>query len=187
MEPMSRASNRAHAAAVDGWRRLWSVGANGENISTTTINTNTDTHQFNTSSRRKVHPPQVKQAEHKKTRRTKHHRDPQSNTLMASQRDLHGNNQGLLDAEEYGDKMSRKQDNTLRLMLHNINRLPIDSRSDKSRRLINTIVTKQIDISLLTEIGLCWRRIENKDQWFERVRESFQSTHDPSSPTTPPN
>ena len=116
----------------------------------------------------------TKRATPKKVQHQKHHSDPPSITL--SQRDLQGNNQELSDAEEYGDIMAAKRDNVLRIMLHNINRLPISAKSDKSRQLISTIANKQIDVALLTEIGLCWKLLDNKDQWFERVRMSFQSS-----------
>ena len=72
--------------------------------------------------------------------------------------------------------LTRKPDSILRIMLHNINRLPINGKSDKSRKLVSMIAHKQIDIALLTEIGLGWKLLNNTDQWYERVRESFQST-----------
>ena len=39
-----------------------------------------------------------------------------------------------------------------------------------------TIAHKQIDIAFLTEIGLYWKKVQNNDQWHERVREAFRST-----------
>ena len=83
------------------------------------------------------------------------------------QKDLHGAHQELLDVEEYGDTMRRKNDSTLRIMLHNINRLPLSGNTSKSHKLISTIAYKQIDIALLTEIGLFWKAVDNKEQWYE--------------------
>ena len=82
----------------------------------------------------------------------------------------------LEDAEEYGDRLNRKPDNILRVMLHNVNRLPISGKSDKSKKLVSMIAHKQIDVALLTEIGLSWTHLDNTDRWYERVREAFQST-----------
>ena len=103
------------------------------------------------------------------------------------QQDLHGSNQVLLDVKEYGDKMQQKKENTFRIMLHNINRLPINGDSTKSYKLISTIANKQIDVALMTEVGLFWKVINNKDRWYERIGEAFWSTkHEFAYNTTEP-
>jgi hypothetical protein len=72
--------------------------------------------------------------------------------------------------------MTRKSDHTLRIMLHNVNRLPISRSTDKSKKFISTIPNKQIDVALITEVGLYWKLLDGGDQWYERVQESFQAT-----------
>jgi hypothetical protein len=80
------------------------------------------------------------------------------------------------DSEEFGDKMKEKEDNVLRIGYQNINRLPIDARASKSRDLIKLIAEKQMDLFLMTEIGLNWRNVGEKDKWFERVRGKFRAS-----------
>jgi hypothetical protein len=143
----------ALATAAQEWRRLWSVGANGENI------------------------PEYRRKTRKKPRHktNKNNKNTHSiNNTPTIQQDLHGHPQELADVEEFGSKMTRKPDQTIRIMLHNINRLPIDSRSTKSKQLITYVANKQIDIALLTGIGLNWKKIHNNYKWFERVREAFR-------------
>jgi hypothetical protein len=146
-------SQGALATAAQEWRRLWSVGANGKN---------TPEHRKKTR----------KKGKHKTNDFNKNTHS--TNNISTIQQDLHGHPQELTDVEEFGSRMTRKPDQTIRIMLHNINRLPIDSRSTKSKQLITYVVNKQIDIALLTEIGLNWRKIHNNDKWFERVREAFR-------------
>jgi hypothetical protein len=90
----------------------------------------------------------------------------------------HGNQQNIHDGEDgeaFGDKLTRKSDNILRLMLHNVNRLPLSRSADKSKKLISSISNKQLDLALITKVGLCWRLVKTNDQWHERMRESFQA------------
>ena len=151
---MSPSSPRATAA--NEWRRLWSVGANGEALKKSTTKPN-----------------KTRTTKKKLRRKTP---DNNNNTttqtsydILRHQQDIQGKNIDLEDVEEYGNKMQKKSDNILRIQLHNINRLPISGRTGKSRQLVNTIVHKQIDIALLTEIGLYWKKVPNNDQWHERV------------------
>jgi hypothetical protein len=146
-------SQGALATAAQEWQRLWSVVANGENIP-----------EHHKKTRKKV--------KHKTNDKNKNTHSTNNTSII--QQDLHGHPQELVDVEELGSQMTRKPDQTIRIMLHNINRLPIDSRSTKSKQLITYIANKQIDIALLTEIGLNWKKIHNNDKWFERVREAFR-------------
>ena len=157
-------SDTAWAAAVNAWHKLWAVGANGDTIHNKTNNNN--------KKRTKRSTKPTNQTKHTQ-RRDKRTRDP---STLYYQTDLRGNPQELNDAEEYGDIMKPKPDNILRVLLQNVNCLPIDRRACKSRELITTIVQKQVDVALLTEVGLFWRLVDNKDKWYERVRESFRAT-----------
>ena len=163
-------SSNPWSATVDAWRRLWATG------STTTTNTNQTN---NNNAQRNSNSPTTTF-----TRCTKRSTQPQQQTPTHTQTNLQGRNQELEGTEAFGHFMTKKHDNTLRIMLHNINRLPISSKADKSRKLISTIANKQIDIALLTEIGLNWKQINNQDKWYERVRESFQYTRSEVSHNT---
>ena len=154
------------ATAVDAWRRLWSVGANGDNINKQQ-NTNNNTHNSTTTN---VNSSRTRRGKRDKTQTT-----IEPTIRSFSQRSLYGDNQESLDLEEFGDIMQRKSPNTLRIMLHNINRLPIYKNQDKSKKLFSYIANKQIDVALLTEIGLYWKLIHNNDKWHERIRHVFRS------------
>jgi hypothetical protein len=115
-------SQGALATAVQEWRRLWSVGANGENIP---------------EHRKKTR----KKDRHKTNDRNKNTHS--TNNISITQQDLQGHPQKLADVEQFGSQMTRKPDQT---MLHNINRLPIDSRLTKSKQLITYVANKQINM-----------------------------------------
>jgi hypothetical protein len=70
--------------------------------------------------------------------------------------------------------MQRKQNGILRVWMQNVNRLPSQNNTSKSKQLISTIAHKQVDIALITEVGLYWRLVHANDQWHERTREAFQ-------------
>jgi hypothetical protein len=162
-------SSAPWSATVDAWRRLWATG------STPTPNTT----RTNNNEQQTPHP-----SNPTSTRCSKRSTQAQNQEPTHTQTNLHGRHQELEDLEEYGHLMTKKYDNTLRIMLHNINRLPINSKTDKSKKLVSTIANKQIDIALLTEIGLNWKQINNQDKWYERVRESFQHTRSEISHNT---
>jgi hypothetical protein len=143
---MSDKSNSHHAA--EEWKRLWRVGANGENINS-----------------RKQKNKRKRDNEKNKSNTN----NTRNQTTNMNQLDLSGYNLDQNDVEEFGDKMAKKTEHTLRIMLQNINRLPTDHRATKSRKLLSTLVNKQIDIALLTEVGLYWNKIPNHDKWYERV------------------
>ena len=156
------------AAAVNTWHRLWSVGANGENI-----NKNNKTQQQH-SILDNFKPTYSK---------TRHNTNSTNQPIVISeppprqfyQLDIQGQNQELQDAEPYGDTMQKKPNSTLRIMLHNVNRLPLNATHDKSKILFSTIANKQIDIALITEIGINWKKSNSKDRWYERTRTAFQT------------
>ena len=102
---MHKETKSAWATAVDAWRRLWSVGANGENIKNKSKTKNTKRKQPYTSNQRNQ--TTLTETSHANVSRI--------------QSDLHGNRQETDDAEDYGDTMKAKTDATLRIMFHNIN------------------------------------------------------------------
>jgi hypothetical protein len=163
--------NKRHTTTVDAWRRLWSVGANGENI------------RNKNNKRKKNDKDKTNYNQLPKTRDTHQlKRKNPNNTTRAypptttNQINLYGKNIDLQDVEEYGDIMEKKPPNVLRLLFFNINRLPIKKNTTKSKKLISFIANKQIDIAMLAEIGLYWKNVHPHDKWFERVHEAFQST-----------
>jgi hypothetical protein len=47
--------------------------------------------------------------------------------------------------------------------------LPESSKHYKSRQSIDYIKQSEYEFFLMTEIGLCWPKLEAIDQWFERI------------------
>jgi hypothetical protein len=144
------------ATAAQEWQMLRFVGANGANI-----------HEY-----------------HKKTKKigkqktnNNNMNTHSTNNISIIQQDLHGNPEELTNVEEFDSQMTRKPHQTMRIMLHNIDRLPIDSRLTKSKQIVTYVANKQIDAALLTQIGLNWKKIHNNDRWFERVQEAFRYSH----------
>jgi hypothetical protein len=95
-------SQGALATAAQEWHRLWPVGANGKNI------------------------PEHRKKKRKKDKHQTNDRNKSTHSINNSsitQRDIHGHPQELADVKEFGSQMNRKPDQTIRIMLHNINRL----------------------------------------------------------------
>jgi hypothetical protein len=163
--------NKKHTTTVDAWRRLWSVGANGDNIKSNNKNNKRKRIKTITQETNQLPPSRLTNQNKRKHDDTK-----LSRISSLSQINLHGKNIDLQDVEEFGDIMAKKPCHVLRLMFFNINRLPIKKNSTKSKKLISFIANKQIDIAMLAEIGLHWKNVPSHDKWFERIREAFQST-----------
>jgi hypothetical protein len=65
--------------------------------------------------------------------------------------------------------MGKKGINTFQIMLQNVNNLPTLSRVNRSRQVIDCIANQELDVFLMTEIGLCWDKVSAYDQWNERT------------------
>jgi hypothetical protein len=143
--------NSTLEAAVEAWKRLWRQGEIGD--------LTTETTRKNTRKKKKI-----------TSRRSKRE------TIRAyQQRTVLGKNLELKDVEEFGDPLQAKLDDVLRIGLHNLANLSQDGRTSKSRQLIHFILHKSFDIFLMTEIGLCWTKVSNGNQWHERILGKFRS------------
>jgi hypothetical protein len=173
--------NSRYSAAISAWQRLWRTGVKGDNIgrTNTTESETTRTHTNYSNNRTQS------SGARRPTRRSKYHKDTSRNNLLptmttttttASQTTLSGDTQDLRDVEEFGHTMAKKPDKVLRLLFHNINRLPLNARHSKSRKLLSTLAHKQIDLAMLAEIGLYWKKIPQQDRWYERTREAFKTS-----------
>ena len=63
-----------------------------------------------------------------------------------------------------------KPDHTIRVMLQNLQQLPVIGMADCSTQLMANIKDHQPDILLFNDIGLCWKNIPIQDSWKERSR-----------------
>ena len=96
-------------------------------------------------------------------------------TKSFQQTTLSGGNQTKADLEVYGDKLQTKEDNIFRVVAQNVQTLSIDARSERSRRVVNTIVSTESDVFLMNEVKLYWPKVEKQNKWFERVIGRFRA------------
>ena len=84
------------------------------------------------------------------------------------------------DNEEFGDRISRtKANNVVRILLHNINELPLHANPtlqetqgsgvNKNHSLCKEITDKHADIALIQEPGVNFSQLPPEDQWSERA------------------
>ena len=85
------------------------------------------------------------------------------------QTSIEGTNITMTDAEAFGDSMKKKAPHTVRIGLHNIQLLPENSRHYKSRQLIDHINNSELDVLLMNEVGLNWKKVSADNQWVERT------------------
>ena len=87
-----------------------------------------------------------------------------------------GTNMDINDAETFGDAQTSKRPNVFRCGFQNVNNLQEDSRTSKSRQLVDFVVQKDYDCFMMAEIGLNWRKIGADNRWFERIVGKFKSS-----------
>ncbi len=92
-----------------------------------------------------------------------------NNNKEYDQLSMHGCNITKTDAEACGHKMTTKRENTVRIGLQNMQLLPENAKHYKSRQSVDHIKQGECDVWLMSEIGLCWPKLDACDQWFERV------------------
>ena len=88
---------------------------------------------------------------------------------------LFGKNQEKADLEEFGDSIKAKEPNNFQVISQNIQKLPESARSERSRRVTNTISSTEADVLLMNEVSLYWPKVGITDKWFERVIGKFRA------------
>jgi hypothetical protein len=73
-------------------------------------------------------------------------------------------------AEAWGDRQLKKKKHTFRLLLQNIQRLPLSARDPKHEAILNWMFTDEADAVILTEINTYWPNVRPHQQWTERTR-----------------
>ena len=76
-------------------------------------------------------------------------------------------------AERWGDKQTTRKKYTFRLLLQNIQRLPLDRRNEKHEDLIHWLEKDGGDVAILTEINTYWPKVKPHQQWEERSEGLF--------------
>jgi hypothetical protein len=112
----------------------------------------------------------------KKKRRKKTDKDWEySSNTSFQQTTLSGGNQTKADVEVYGNILQTKEDNTFRVISQNVQTIPVDARSESSRRAVNTMISTESDVFLVSEVKVYWPRVEQPDKWFEQVIGRFRA------------
>ena len=113
---------------ADEWKKLWEYGA---------------------GKRKKEEEDQNKRGKQRRKKRDrKEHHD------KLKQITLHGKVIQDKNEEEYGDTLSGKPPQVIRLLFQNIDNLPEDAKDQKSIGVVNTIIQREADITMMNEIGL---------------------------------
>jgi hypothetical protein len=94
---------------------------------------------------------------------------PPTSTPLLYQTDIQGRSIEKHDLEAFGDLLGKKEANVFRIMLQNVNNLPVSSHVYRSRQLVDCISNQELDVYLMTEVGLCWNKLSAYDQWYERT------------------
>jgi len=111
-----------------------------------------------------------------KKRRKKTDKDWEySGSKSFQQTTLSGGNQTKANVEVYGDILQHKEENTFRVVSQNVQTLPVDARSERSRKVVNTIIDTESDVFLMNEVKLYWPKVEKENKWFERVIGRFRA------------
>jgi hypothetical protein len=105
----------------------------------------------------------VQQQQNQRKRRNKTQKDleysKQTGTKL-NQMTLFGENLQRADLEEYGDNIQDKAENNFRVTFQNITTLTESYKSNRSRRVIDTIKNTKADVFLMAEVSLYWPKIE---------------------------
>jgi hypothetical protein len=106
----------------------------------------------------------------KKTRRSKR-------TRQYQQLDLKGENIEKTDGEAFGDQMRDKGKDTIRIISQNIGCMPEKASHEKSRKIVEQVRQSGADAWLFQEVGLCWAKVDESNQWTERTKNKGMRMH----------
>jgi hypothetical protein len=71
--------------------------------------------------------------------------------------------------EAWGDRQTKKRKHTFRLLLQNIQRLPLSARNPKHEAILHWLFTDEADAAVLTEVNTYWPNVRPHQQWKERT------------------
>jgi hypothetical protein len=75
-----------------------------------------------------------------------------------------------VQAEAWGDRQTKKNKYTFRLLLQNIQRLPLSARESKHEDILNWMFTDKADAVILTEVNTYWPNVKPHQHWHERTK-----------------
>ncbi len=65
-----------------------------------------------------------------------------------------------VQVEAWGDKQTKKKKYTFRLLLQNIQQLPLNARESKHEDILNWMFTDKADTAILTEVNTYWPNVQ---------------------------
>jgi hypothetical protein len=129
------------------------------------------THSFKSRKKETENNIRNKEARQRKQQSQQQQQQQQQQQRTFHQLDLSGENIDLQDGEAFGDTMTKKGPGILRFISQNWNGIPESSYNDKSSQIVNQICSRDADGWMGQETGLCWYKVEEKNQWRERTRQ----------------
>ena len=73
----------------------------------------------------------------------------------------------------FGDDMGPKQPGHIRVVLQNLQRLPVLAKADRSTQLLDCIEASELDLLMVNDVGCHWKNIPFQDSWGERTAQGF--------------
>jgi hypothetical protein len=83
----------------------------------------------------------------------------------------------IVNCEEFGDKLTKKQKDYLRIGFLNIGGLSFQTDNFKDEALRNGITTMEFDIFVVAETNIDWRLLREQDRLYARTKEWWESLH----------
>ena len=69
--------------------------------------------------------------------------------------------------------MTKKNNNTIRICFQNMNGIPLYSSHNKNGKICNFLTSNSIDILAMSEVNVCWHKINPEERWNERTLKWF--------------
>ena len=81
------------------------------------------------------------------------------------------------EKDYFGDKITIKNDDTLRISFININGIPATKEDYKNMRIYEAIEENQIEIMGMSEVNRCWHIVGEEHRWRERTFGWWESSN----------
>ena len=80
-----------------------------------------------------------------------------------------------LPRDEWGHKLVKKQEKTIRISFVNVNGIGAEAKHEKSEGIRRYMVNNTVDVMGLAETNVNWGCVENKDTLWDRTKQWVES------------
>ena len=103
----------------------------------------------------------------------------EENPTMPTPRIREEDRQDVVVREEeiYGDSLTTKQADVIRLVFMNINSIPALNDNPKNAMLYQSIVESEANIVGLSETNRNWYKVDSNHKWHDRIKSWFETSH----------